>query len=448
MKYFTQSPTTNENRKSETRKYRREKLNLLTPIYDHREGRVGDDVTLYYPGFQRFIDDTDKVVPSKEDCNFAQEMCLEMTKYCEDEELKVETFQSLAEKYFNVQMVPSAVGKSMADLTINPCECVQVEIKKEIYEISVDSYTQIIGYYAYSLKGEIDEVDKKDADRCPAPGFLLELVGPHLFISGAVYGKYVFVDRLVDPVWLVPQKEEAMIRIARIFKALKEAIGEIQQYYENVPVTQPRFPIFQSFYKGKIRYEKAIKRHTFKGTLTYNNGEREDGEDVVVTFVKQYSREAHELMNFYGYAPQLIHYEERVGGTQYTAIVMKYIANARPLDKFLEYATKYKTFNEIKEYARDSCTKALKVMHDNRFCHGKISSKSILGKIKDDGVKIFIINYKWAGRQGEARYPLSADIPEGAQPGDLITQNQDKKQLKKLLPDDDETEDEDEQSDE
>ena len=35
--------------------------------------------------------------------------------------------------------------------------------------------------------------------------------------------------------------------------------------------------------------------------------------------------------------------------------------------------------------------------------------------------------------QGEARYPLSAHIPEGVQPGDLITRDQDKEQLKKLF---------------
>ena len=447
MKYFTQSPTTNKNKTRKTQKYRREKLNLLTPIYDHREGRVGADVTLYYPGFQKFIDDTDKVVPSKEDCNFAQEMCLEMTKYCENEKLRERTFKSLTEKYFDVHMVPSAAIKSMCDLTINPCECVQVEIKNELYTISVDSYTQVIGYYVHSLRGEINEVNKKDVDWCPAPGFLLELVGPHLFISGAVYGEYVIVDRLVDPVWLVPQREEAMIRIARIFKALKEAIGKIQLYYAlKTHVSQPKFPIFQSFYKGNIQYKEAIKRHTFKGILTYPD---KTSERVFVTFVKQYSREAHELMGFYGYAPKLIHYEERVGGTQYTAIVMKYIPNARPLDEFLKYEAEYNRNNEIKKLARTRCTEALKVMHDHGFCHGKISSKSILGKkVQDGDVKIFIVNYKWAGRQGEATYPISADIPEGFQPGDPITQDQDKEQLEELLPDDTESEDGDEQLDE
>ena len=434
MKYFTQSPTKNENKKPETRKYRREKLNLLTPIYDHREGRVGDDVTLYYPGFQRFIDDTDKVMPSKEDCIFVQKMCLEMTKYCEGEKLRERTFQSLTEKYFDVCMVPSAAVKSTCDLTINPCKCVQVEIKKEIYEISVDSYTQIIGYYVHSLRGrgEMNEVNKKDVEQCPAPGFLLELVGPHLFISGAVYGEYVFVDRLVDPVWLVPQKEEAMIRIARIFKALKRAIAEIRQYYQDPnPVSQPRFPIFQSFYKGNIQYEKAIKRHTFKGTLIYNNGARED-VDVVVMFVKQYSREAHELMDFHGRAPQLIHYEERAGGTQYTAIVMEYISDAMPLDEFLD-RLKNEDFNKIKKKAHKRCNEALKVMHDHGFCHGKILSKSILGKVQDRKIQIFIVNYEWAGRQEKATYPLSANIPEGIQPGDPITREQDLAQLEKLF---------------
>ena len=73
-------------------------------------------------------------------------------------------------------------------------------------------------------------------------------------------------------------------------------------------------------------------------------------------------------------------------------------------------------------------------MHDNGFCHGKISSKNILGKVQDGALQIFIVNYKWAGREEEARYPLSAHIPdEEVQPGDLITRDQDKDQLEKLF---------------
>ena len=50
---------------------------------------------------------------------------------------------------------------------------------------------------------------------CPGPTFLLQLVGPHMFISGAVFGEYVCVDRLTSPIWLVvqPGNTSAMVEI-------------------------------------------------------------------------------------------------------------------------------------------------------------------------------------------------------------------------------------------
>ena len=424
--------------------WRKKQLNFKgVPIYGPREGRVGDDVTLYYPKFQKFIEDCESVTLKRNDLTFVKKLCTKISESYEHEITRQNGFKELIESYFLTSHVISQ-GKSIPDIYINPFSCIMIEVKNEVGEGGGDSHSQLIAYYVHSLTTE--ELSKapersttkelaetgglKPADRSPAPAFLLELVGPHLFISGAVYGKYVFVDRLVDPVWLVPhQREEAMIKIARIFKALKKAIGEIKQYYQNVPVRQPRFPIFQSFYKGNIQYKEAIKCHTFKGTLTYNNG---TSEPVFVTFVKQYSCETHELMDSHKYAPQLIHYEERVGGTQYTAIVMKYIPNARPLDEFLD-RYKNQNFNKIKKIAHKRCTEALKVMHDNGFCHGKISSKSILGKVQDGKIRIFIVNYEWAGRQEKAMYPLSADIPEGVQPGYPITREQDLAQLEKLF---------------
>ena len=226
-----------------------------------------------------------------------------------------------------------------------------------------------------------------------------------------------------------------MIRIARIFKALKEAIRKIRQYYtKETRVTWPRFPIFQSFCDCLIHYNKTIKHHTYKGTVTYPDN---TNKPVLITFVKRYSGVTHDFMHHQGYAPQLIEYEMRAEGTQYTAIVMEYIPDAMPLDELLKYAAaKYpRCINSIKKIAHKFCTKALKVMHESKdkYCHGKISSKSIIGKIQDNNVHIFIVNFKWAGRQGEARYPLSADIPEGVQPGDLITREQDLAQLEKLF---------------
>ena len=198
---------------------------------DHRDGDNGDEITLHYQGFQQFLKQCDTVVLDEADYKFRNSMCNKMSQHFSKEKERQNEFIELMKEYMPANSAMKSKGfkkRPKYDGCIDPCSCVILEVKNESGQGGgSDSYAQVIAYYVKSLK-------EKPVDRCPAPAFLLELVGPHLFISGAVYGKYVFVDRLVDPVWLVPhQREEAMIRIARIFKALKKEIGEIQGYYKN-----------------------------------------------------------------------------------------------------------------------------------------------------------------------------------------------------------------------
>ena len=195
-------------------------------IYDHRNSDNGDDVTEHYQGFKTFIDQCDSTAPDATDEEVRDRMCNEMSKYFSNEKERQKKFIELMNDYIHEHncVMESGGSSTRYDGYIDPCKCVILEVKKE----SGDSYAQVIAYYAHSLKEKSEHVDQD-----PVPAFLLELVGPHLFISGAVYREYVYVDRLVDSVWLVPhQREEAMIRIARIFKALKAAIKAIISHYE------------------------------------------------------------------------------------------------------------------------------------------------------------------------------------------------------------------------
>uniref|UniRef100_A0A1X7T660 Protein kinase domain-containing protein n=1 Tax=Amphimedon queenslandica TaxID=400682 RepID=A0A1X7T660_AMPQE len=254
----------------------------------------------------------------------------------------------------------------------------------------------------------------------------------HLFISGAVFGEYVFVDRLVDPVWLVPQNEKAMIRIGRVFKALKYAIEEIKKYYRPIKdsqdqVNQPRFrfPVFKSFNRGKCRitYQERIKRHVFKGRLERDH---KQPVDVIIKFTKRYCYKAHDLMYDKGYAPQLIHYQERVEGTEYTVVVVKYIHGIIHLDEYL------KNNPRSKGLCMTDSQDALEALHD-KFCHGKLTPNNIFVEFIGKKQYINIVNYKWAGRIGKAKFPFSANIPDGIKPGDPITKAQDRAQLKEIF---------------
>ena len=64
-----------------------------------------------------------------------------------------------------------------------------------------------------------------------------------MFIYVAVFGQYVYVDRLTSPIWLVvqPENSSAMAEIARTLKALKISIHNLMNYYENIKISkQPR----------------------------------------------------------------------------------------------------------------------------------------------------------------------------------------------------------------
>ena len=122
----------------------------------------------------------DKMEPDKEDYKLAHDMCIEMAKYMY-EKGKSGSFYKLLKIYFqsDYESRVSAPGKCMADLTFNPCQCLQVEVKNEMHGNDTDSYTQIISYYIQSLQAILQ---CKEPERCQAPGYLIELVGPHLFI--------------------------------------------------------------------------------------------------------------------------------------------------------------------------------------------------------------------------------------------------------------------------
>ena len=309
-------------------------------ICDHRDGDNGDDVTLYYPGFQRFIDqcnDTTYEYRPKE-YTFIEHMCTQMSKYMpkredgngrdECEAIRQIAFIKLFNQYFNNNLTPidnlikkvakeiygsnkKALSPSMLspndgdvmqkgggyklDGYINPCTCVILEVKNESGKGGEsDSYAQAIAYYVKTL-------EEKSVDKCPAPAFLLELVGPHLFISGAVYGKYVFVDKLIDPVLLVPQhNDDAMIRIARIFKALKAAVTDIREYYSRPnPIGQTSYNQYPTVALHKvddetakinIKYTKRIYVNMFEGTVE-GSDEVENGTTVIIYFFAKSSRE-------------------------------------------------------------------------------------------------------------------------------------------------------------
>ena len=100
-------------------------------------------------------------------------------------------------------------------------------VKNEPASTNSDPYCEVISYYIY------DNVKVK-YQKSSAPSFLIKDLGASLTISGAVYGENVYVDRLVELIWLVNQEMNSEFReqIVRTLKALKVAVKELDEYYQ------------------------------------------------------------------------------------------------------------------------------------------------------------------------------------------------------------------------
>lgn len=269
-----------------------------------------------------------------------------------------------------------------------------------------DSFLELLSYY-------IEGLDPELASNFCQPMFLVEIVGPgpgpHMIVSGAVYGENVYGDGLAPPVLctVLPNDDSEMSRTARTLKALKVSCANLQ--HQCHVITQPRFPSFD--HSGSLTYNSQIQMHMFDCTV-------EARGKCVVKFVQGYCDAAHRVMFEAGYAPELLHV-----GThgRFTVVLMKAMEDAMTVDNYLA-----KNPTEC-ECILAECTEALNHLHSKGFCHGDFRPSNIF---VTSSKTINIIDYDWAGEIGEAKYPLfmnrvSIEWPDTAEDGEKITEAHD-----------------------
>ena len=244
-------------------------------------------------------------------------------------------------------------------------------------------------------------LDAKAIVTCPIPCFFLEIFGPNVAVSGAVFSDFVCVDKFTTMSLLFqPNDLHAMAQLARTFKALKVALHQMKRYYENMPVDeeskqQVQFPVFRSFNDcNTIVYKKKINDNVFCGVTN-------DGQNVIVKFAYEYGKEAHDLCSHNGFAPHLLSTNKVT--SWYLMVVMEEVNDATPLRWF------YGEHPELKELLKERCRLVLKLLHNNNLCHGDFRDCNILVvpcSRSSFGYDIAVIDFDWSGKAGIATYPF------------------------------------------
>ncbi|KAL4245199.1 hypothetical protein ABKN59_009927 [Abortiporus biennis] len=296
-----------------------------------------------------------------------------------------------------------------------------VEEKNEIGEGGCDpSYQGEGDYISYYSSSQFDKV--RQVSCCPA--FVIGFAGPNMCISGVVYADRVISQRLTDYIHLGESGYQTrQVRIvARIIKALKQGLDELDTYYEKLSpaMNTPAPSIKQKVSKATkvsplpsrsrpAAIPASIRSVSFphfryfqlptgkNGTLRYN-GLIGNPTLCIVKFTNSYSKDAHNCLAEASLASKVWHCSREQSCGNFWVIVMDYIKGETAL-----------AHEKLSEATKTDVKRALRILRKNRFVFGDLRRQNVM-VCEDKSVRF--VDFDWAGKVGEVRYPpdINPDI--------------------------------------
>ncbi|KAG8916803.1 hypothetical protein FRC01_002861 [Tulasnella sp. 417] len=232
--------------------------------------------------------------------------------------------------------------------------------------------------------------------------------------------------------------------IAKILAAFRNCIEELETFYNDlVPAEVPRMarlsPTFRQYggdNKVTLTYTSGNILNDRTGRAMFFAKAKQPGDEevalVLVRFSARYCREAHALLAEKDLAPKIFHYEELDNG--WVVVVMDCI-DGQDLETARQWTVPSRTLKDVEE--------ALRVLHEENLVFGDLRKPNILmcdrdapgGGTEKGGM---LVDFDWAGKHGEQRYPLSLNTDfkwaEGVEPGGIMKKEHDVAMLKMLRP--------------
>lgn len=235
-----------------------------------------------------------------------------------------------------------------------------------------------------------------------------------MIIMGAVFTTQPIVQRLTDFIWLgtSPNINDAQcIRVAGVLRALKAGVRTLNDYYRDLAYLpllsnahHPRFFPFPTFYsvnQSQVHFKYLEPLKPFDpDCVTFLAEIISDKTKVVVKFAQTYGVEARRLLAQHNLAPPLLYFKHlNEDGTGYGALKMVVMV-------YVEGKTASKVFSgaTLSPNVVGDLERALNILHGEGFVFGDLRRPNIMIMPEDNTVRL--IDFDWAGRENEARYPI------------------------------------------
>lgn len=196
---------------------------------------------------------------------------------------------------------------------------------------------------------------------------------------------------------------------------------------ERKDIEQLTFP-----YKGHFTTDEGAKVYfTYQGRLENDkllfSATTNERENIIIKFTKRYSENAHRHCSGQGAAPRLYAFNALPGG--WFMVVMENLSSSHKL---------VHQHDQISSEMSDALQKAVGILHDGNFVHGDVRDVNLMVPEEGGVGNFMILDFDWAGFEGEVRYPAYVNIvgvsrPKGAIDGELITKQHDLDMLDRII---------------
>lgn len=356
-------------------------------------------IALMHPVFAQVTDVLMSGEPEPVDWKMAAELATIMPRNFTVEGIRRDDVNEILNKYIarpeNATIAPKIIaGTKESDGTA--ANFFNIEYKNEKGLGNADPYMENVGYYVHFW------ANRDGPTKHCCPWLMVEVVGQEMGLSGAAWAcGYPCAQPLSSnvPFVSVPQDVHLRLMQGRLCMAMRVGFQQLNRWYTSqtpklVANTQATFPFQREFSVNGKQVELVYKGILIPGLRRplFIATRKDTGNKVVVKFSSQYGAEVHQELADCGMAPN-IYAHLVVGGM--VMVVMDYIESER----WPDHPT-----TQQKKNLRGIAAK----LKSTGFVHGDLRAPNILVQ----GDRVLAIDYDWAGRLGQVRYPIHLNQDE------------------------------------
>lgn len=230
-----------------------------------------------------------------------------------------------------------------------------------------------------------------------------------------------------------PTDTATRYKAARHIGALRSAIHSLDAYYRGemqahetslTSFTSPHNPMFPypscfTSLDNSTKKSFTYTSHPMDDKLVFFGELLDDGDNICIKFVREYSPDAHAFCASKGFAPALRGFEKLSEG--WYMVIM----NRIPSD-YVKFGNLPKFMDDTWRALSDDIRHHVCRLHSANLIHGNLCDTNIMVKRTNNGNLFLLVDFNWSGVRGVVRYPMNINTPgiwwpEGACDGELIT---------------------------